>query len=42
MAREGLQTPLRAAVRKALDEGQEVTADARVRRSSACTRYGSS
>ena len=35
MAREGLQMPLRAAVRKALDEGQEVTTSARVRRSAA-------
>ena len=33
MAREGLQMPLRAAVRKALDDGQEVTTAARVRRS---------
>ena len=34
MAREGLQMPLRAAVRKGLDEGQEVTTSAQVRRSS--------
>jgi two-component system, chemotaxis family, CheB/CheR fusion protein len=33
MAREGLQMPLRAAVRKALDDGQEVTTVGRVRRS---------
>jgi two-component system CheB/CheR fusion protein len=35
MAREGLQTTLRALVRKAIDEGQEVAADGRVRRSKA-------
>ena len=34
MAREGLQTTLRAVVRKAIDEGQEVSAEGRVRRSS--------
>ena len=33
MARDGLRMPLRAAVRKALDENREVTTDARVRRS---------
>ena len=32
MAREGLQMPLRAAVRKALDKGEETTTAARVRR----------
>jgi two-component system CheB/CheR fusion protein len=33
MAREGLQMPLRAAVRKALDDGREVKTTTRVRRS---------
>jgi two-component system CheB/CheR fusion protein len=33
MAREGLQSALRAAVRKAIKEGQEVIGDARLRRS---------
>jgi two-component system, chemotaxis family, CheB/CheR fusion protein len=32
MAREGLQMPLRAAVRKALDKGEEITTAGRVRR----------
>jgi two-component system CheB/CheR fusion protein len=35
MAREGLQMPLRTAVRKVLDTGQEVTTAARVRRDNA-------
>ena len=35
MAREGLQSTVRAAVRKAIVDGQEVTADASVRRSAA-------
>jgi two-component system CheB/CheR fusion protein len=35
MARQGLQTTLRNAVRKAVDEGHEVMADARVRRGAA-------
>src|SRR5690606_21148650 len=32
LARDGLQAPLRAAVQKALHDGQEVTVDAQVRR----------
>ena len=35
LAREGLQAPLRAAVQRAIDEKQEVVADARVRRGGA-------
>ncbi|HEU4906819.1 MAG TPA: CheR family methyltransferase, partial [Solirubrobacterales bacterium] len=35
LAREGLQAPLRAAVQRAMDEKQEVVADARVRRGGA-------
>jgi two-component system, chemotaxis family, CheB/CheR fusion protein len=35
LAREGLQAPLRAAVRRAIDEKQEVVVDARARRGSA-------
>jgi PAS domain S-box-containing protein len=38
MAREGLPTPLRTAIRKALDEDREVAADARTRRGGALHR----